>query len=372
MSAPTLAWMRWSQWTVRGHGDLGQAGGHELEQRHLGGGVLHGDPVGIEVGVAAAPLELLALGVAEVVDQDLLGEGQRAARALTAEGDALGQAGVDLRRRARSGCWRTTAMIGVDPLASATGCRQVYDKCGRSATERSPTSCGAASRAASSPRAACCPARASCRQLTRSAGSRSARRWSCCGTRGWSTPARASAGSSPPIRCARRSGRLGTIEGQLGELGVASERRVVGFGFVDARRPGCARCSASTRCSRCAGSTWPTASPSPASPCGAPRSWAPACRAPTSRRAPFYELLDVRSAAPRRRSARPPPAPEDAELLAVPVGSPVLRCERVTRGVDGRPVLRVRARVPRPPHRVRRRPAPGRALDRPSGLRLVE
>ena len=44
-----------------GHGDLGQAGGHELEQRHLGGGVLHGDAVGVEVGVAAAPLEAAGL-----------------------------------------------------------------------------------------------------------------------------------------------------------------------------------------------------------------------------------------------------------------------------------------------------------------------
>ena len=44
----------------RGHGRLGQAGGHELQQRHLGGGVLHGDAVGVEVVVAAAPLDLLA------------------------------------------------------------------------------------------------------------------------------------------------------------------------------------------------------------------------------------------------------------------------------------------------------------------------
>ena len=80
-----------------GHGHLGEAGGHELQQRHLGGGVLHGDAVGVEVGVAAAPLELLALRVAEVVDEDLLGEGERPAEALAAEGGALGEAAVDLR-----------------------------------------------------------------------------------------------------------------------------------------------------------------------------------------------------------------------------------------------------------------------------------
>ena len=70
----------------------GEPGGHELEQRHLGGGVLHGDAVGVEVGVAAAPLELLALGVGEVVDEDLLGEGERPAEPLAAEGGALGRA----------------------------------------------------------------------------------------------------------------------------------------------------------------------------------------------------------------------------------------------------------------------------------------
>ena len=78
-----------------GHGDLGQAGGHELQQRHLGGGVLHGDAVGVEVGVAAAPLDAAGLGVAEVVDQDLLGEGERATEALAAERDPLGEAAVD-------------------------------------------------------------------------------------------------------------------------------------------------------------------------------------------------------------------------------------------------------------------------------------
>ena len=76
-------------------GDLGQAGGHELQQRHLGGGVLHGDAVGVEVGVARAALEVLAVRVDEVVDEDLLGERQRPAEALAADGRPLGQGGVD-------------------------------------------------------------------------------------------------------------------------------------------------------------------------------------------------------------------------------------------------------------------------------------
>jgi hypothetical protein len=37
----------------RRHRHPRQAGGHELQQRHLGGGVLHGDAVGVELAVAA-------------------------------------------------------------------------------------------------------------------------------------------------------------------------------------------------------------------------------------------------------------------------------------------------------------------------------
>ena len=66
------------------HGHLGQAGGHELQQRHLGGGVLHGDAVGVEVGVGCGPARCPGSRVAEVVDEDLLGEGERPAEALAA------------------------------------------------------------------------------------------------------------------------------------------------------------------------------------------------------------------------------------------------------------------------------------------------
>ena len=41
---------------------LRQAGGHELQQRHLRRGVLHGDAVGVEVGVARAALDRLVDG----------------------------------------------------------------------------------------------------------------------------------------------------------------------------------------------------------------------------------------------------------------------------------------------------------------------
>src|SRR5690606_18952211 len=83
--------------TVRGGGDLdfGQAGGHELKPRHLGGRVLHGDAVGAQIDVAVAPLEFLIGGV-EVVHQDLFGKGQSAAETGAGGGDAFVQMAVDV------------------------------------------------------------------------------------------------------------------------------------------------------------------------------------------------------------------------------------------------------------------------------------
>ena len=89
------------------HRHLGQARGHELQQRHLRGGVLHGHAVGVEVGVGTAPRRGPApRGSRRWLIEDLLGEGERPAEALAAEGDPLGEPRVDARRRARSGCWR--------------------------------------------------------------------------------------------------------------------------------------------------------------------------------------------------------------------------------------------------------------------------
>ena len=60
-----------------GHGRLGQTGGDELEDGHLRGGVLHGDPVRAELEVGHAALGRGGtLGVVEMSVDDLLREGQ--------------------------------------------------------------------------------------------------------------------------------------------------------------------------------------------------------------------------------------------------------------------------------------------------------
>jgi GntR family transcriptional regulator len=89
-------------------------------------------------------------------------------------------------------------------------------------------------------------------------------------------------------------------------------------------------------------------------------------------RAPFYELVGVPIGSAIQTIGAVAADVADAELLAVPVGSPMLRCERVTRDRDEQPVLV--SEFVFPAHRTefvvelpKFEPSIG-----PSGLRLVE
>jgi GntR family transcriptional regulator len=54
---------------------------------------------------------------------------------------------------------------------------------------------------------------------------------------------------------------------------------------------------------------------------------------------PFYELLPVELRGATQTIGADIAEPDDAALLAIPLGAPVLRCRRVTNDVDGHPVL---------------------------------
>ena len=87
---------------------------------------------------------------------------------------------------------------------------------------------------------------------------------------------------------------------------------------------------------------------------------------------PFYELVDEPIGGASQTIGAAAAGRDDADLLAVPPGSPVLRCERITRSVDGRPLL-VSEHV-FPGHRtefVVELPHAEPSIS-PSGLRLVE
>jgi len=175
--------------------------------------------------------------------------------------------------------------------------------------------------------------------------------------------------ATDPVR--QSLGRLGTIEEQLAELGVGSERRVVGFRFTAApprvrQVLGVDTVLEVRRVNHADGQ-----------PFARVTVW---CREDVGARlsradvesSPFYELVDVPIGGAVQTIGAAAASREDADLLAVPVGSPVLRCERVTRGVDGRALL-VSEHV-FPGHRtefVVDLPKAEPSIS-PSGLRLVE
>lgn len=166
-------------------------------------------------------------------------------------------------------------------------------------------------------------------------------------------------------------GRLGTIEGQLAALGVESERRIVSFRFVPAPARvrqvlGVDRVLEVGRVNLADGH-----------PFARVTVWCPdELGADLSRqdveRTPFYELVGVPIGGATQTIGAVAAGRGDAEALAVPVGSPMLRCERITRDLEGRPVLLSVFLFPA--HRTefvvdlpRAEPSIG-----PSGLRLVE
>jgi hypothetical protein len=71
--------------TVDGGGSSngGHASRHELEDSHLGGGILASYTVGAELEVALSARNLLVVGVVQMGVQDLLGEGERAVQTST-------------------------------------------------------------------------------------------------------------------------------------------------------------------------------------------------------------------------------------------------------------------------------------------------
>jgi GntR family transcriptional regulator len=133
-------------------------------------------------------------------------------------------------------------------------------------------------------------------------------------------------------------GRLATIEAQLAESGRRPERRILEFEFT--------RADADVRAVLGGEQVLRVRRVNLADdePFAVVTVWCPAdlgnhlSRADVER-SPFYELLPVRLGGATQTIAAAAAAPGDARLLGIPPASPVLRCRRVTRDVDGRPVL---------------------------------
>lgn len=139
-----------------------------------------------------------------------------------------------------------------------------------------------------------------------------------------------------PVRQSLRS--LGTIESHVEGVGKLSERKIEEFAFVPAP-PSVARLLGTQQVLRVK-----RVNLADGEPFAVVTVWCPADLGATlSRRdvekRPFYELLDVELRGATQTIGADSAESRDAGLLDIPIGSPLLRCERVTTDCEGRPVL---------------------------------
>jgi GntR family transcriptional regulator len=146
---------------------------------------------------------------------------------------------------------------------------------------------------------------------------------------GWFVPA-------DPLR--QSLARLGTIEAQLAESGIASERRILGFAFVPAP-PRVERVLDSATVLEVRRLNLADGAPFARVTVWCPEDVGANLSRAEVEASPLYELLDIPLGGATQTIGAAAADAADAALLGVPVGSPVLVCERVTRSVDGRPVL---------------------------------
>jgi GntR family transcriptional regulator len=142
--------------------------------------------------------------------------------------------------------------------------------------------------------------------------------------------------ATDPLR--QSLGHLGTIEAQLTDAGIASERRVLDFGFVAAparvrRVLGAARVLEVRRVNLADGHPFARVTVWCTELLGKKLSLADV------ERAPFYELLDVHLGGATQTIAAGAASKADATLLEIPPDSPVLVCRRTTSSVAAEPVL---------------------------------
>ena len=142
--------------------------------------------------------------------------------------------------------------------------------------------------------------------------------------------------ASDPFR--QSLGRLGTIEAQLAESGIEATREVLDFGFVKASAYARDVLGADTvlrvrRLNRADGE-----------PFAIVTVWVPEkLGARLSRHEveqhPIYELLPMKLGGATQTIGAAAASARSASLLDVPVGSPLLRCERITVDTKRKPVL---------------------------------
>lgn len=142
--------------------------------------------------------------------------------------------------------------------------------------------------------------------------------------------------AASPVR--QSLGHFGTIESQLASEGAASTRCILDFGFVPSP-PRVRQVLGDGTVLRVRRLNLADDTPFAVVTVWCPeRLGADLSRAEVERQ-PFYELVGVPLGGAHQTIGAAAAAPGDAELLGIPPGSPVLRCERITRSTDGVAVL---------------------------------
>ena len=142
--------------------------------------------------------------------------------------------------------------------------------------------------------------------------------------------------STEPVRQSLE--RLGTIESQLATSGRDPARRVIDFSF-ESPPAHVRKLLGSTKVLRVK-----RVSLADGEPFAVVTVWCPAAigqklSLDDVERSPFYELLDVELRGATQTIGAEAADQDLATLLLVPVGAPLLKCQRVTTDVDGNPVL---------------------------------
>ncbi len=164
---------------------------------------------------------------------------------------------------------------------------------------------------------------------------------------------------------------LDTIEEQLAAAGAVAERRVLDFAFT-AAPPKAAHALGESRVLEVRRVNLADGEPFARVTVWCPEAIGAALSRDDVEARPFNELLDVEFSGAVQSIGAAAAEPDDAGLLGVPPGSPVLVCERTTFSSDGRAVLH--SEHVYPGHRtVFAAELPGAgAGETPEGLRLVE
>lgn len=142
--------------------------------------------------------------------------------------------------------------------------------------------------------------------------------------------------AASPLR--QTLGRLGTLEDQLAASGVTTERRVLEFGFVTAPKRalhvlGVTSVLQVRRLNLADGTPFARVT------VWVPEKFGAEISRAAIERATFYEMLPFPVGGATQTIGAAAASESDAALLAIPTGSPVLRCERITNDADGNAVL---------------------------------